>query len=1282
MSHSSGRRLFALLAIIPFYILGQALAAQAAQAGVVVEELPQGSSGEKANLRPGDMLLSWERPANPPANPEKAEGKIESVFDWMWVEMEQGPRGTAKVRGERDGKEVSFEVPVGIWGIKVRPTFQKEALKTYTEGKAAVNSKDLERGIALWGALAKSAEAANNTNIACWVSLRIGDTWAEARRWAEAHGAYETARRMAETAPNAVAQAVTWDAIGKALEKENKLQEAEEAYQSAMAIREKVSSETLSVSRSLNNQGVVARKRGDLATAEAYHKRALAIREKLAPDSLDLASSLQNLGVVARNRGDLATAEAYSRRALAIREKLAPDSLDLAGSLDNLGAVAAMRGDLATAEAYSRRTLAIREKLAPDSLDLASSLQNLGNVAYARGDLMTAEAYQKRALAIKEKLTPDSLDLAESLNNLGAVATMRGDLETAEAYQKRALAIQERLAPDSLDLAGPLINLGVVARDRGDLITAEAYSRRALAIQEKLAPDSLDLAGSLDNLGSVAAMRGDLATAEAYFKRALVIREKLAPDSLDLAYSLQNLGNVAYARGDLMTAEAYQKRALAIKEKLTPDSLDLSTSLGNLGAVARDRGDLTTAEAYIKRALGIREKLAPDSLDLARSLNDLGVVARDRGDLTTAEACQNRALAIQEKRAPDSLDLARSLNNLAVVARDRGDLMTAEPYFKRALVIRAKLGPGSTDEAESQHDLGLLYRKANQDRLAADHFQRAVDALEAQVGKLGGTQEAETGFRAKYGDYYRDYIDVLVALNQPEDAFRILERSRARTLLAMLAERDLVFAADLPKETERERKRIAWEYDQTQARLEQLNPAKDPAQIEGLLNGLRELRDRQSQMVEQIRQQSPRLASLQYPRPLDVRGVQAALDPATVLLSYSLGKEKSYLFALTADAGLQAYTLALGEAQLREEVEKFRSLIERAQLGAQELTGLVDRGKRLYERLIQPAAKTIERAQRVLVLPDGPLHLLPFAALIRSVDAKPGTADKPAVVGGAERHWLYLVEWKPLHVVVSATVYAELRKQRQHRPEKETRKTLVALGDPKYPAFGIQESEKELDKRDAVLRSILTRGYRLTPLPSTKSEVAAIAELYREKADTFVGAAATEERAKGVAKETKYLHFACHGLLDERFPLDSGLALTIPDDVKEGQENGILQAWEIFERVRIDADLVVLSACETGLGKEMGGEGLVGLTRAFEYAGARSVLASLWSVADETTAALMKRFYRYLKAGQSKDAALRQAQLDLIRSSISIQGQKGAAATLDASHPFYWAAFQLNGDWR
>ncbi len=170
-------------------------------------------------------------------------------------------------------------------------------------------------------------------------------------------------------------------------------------------------------------------------------------------------------------------------------------------------------------------------------------------------------------------------------------------------------------------------------------------------------------------------------------------------------------------------------------------------------------------------------------------------------------------------------------------------------------------------------------------------------------------------------------------------------------------------------------------------------------------------------------------------------------------------------------------------------------------------------------------------------------------------------------------------------------------------------------------------------------------------------------------AEAFIGEQATEERAKAVGKNVPLIHYACHAYVNERFPLDSALVFTIPDKPKEGQDNGLLQAWEIFEKVRIDADLVTLSACETGLGKEMGGEGLIGLTRAFQYAGARSVLASLWRVEDASTGELMERFYGHLRTGKTKDEALRLAQIDLIRSA-------------DFAQPKDWAAFQLNGDWK
>ena len=279
---------------------------------------------------------------------------------------------------------------------------------------------------------------------------------------------------------------------------------------------------------------------------------------------------------------------------------------------------------------------------------------------------------------------------------------------------------------------------------------------------------------------------------------------------------------------------------------------------------------------------------------------------------------------------------------------------------------------------------------------------------------------------------------------------------------------------------------------------------------------------------------------------------------------------------------------------------------------------------------------------------------------------------------GARRAPRYFIEWKPLHVVASATVYAELKKARRDTSAAPPSVVLAAFGDPTYPALPPEQADRIANPE---VRAVVRRGYALAPLPASRTEVEGIARLYAGRAATYLGDQATEERAKTIGKGVRYLHFASHGLLDERFPLNSALALTIPERPSEGQANGLLQAWEIFEQMRIDADLVTLSACETGLGKELGGEGLVGLTRAFQYAGARAVLASLWSVGDDSTAELMTRFYGYLKAGKTKDEALRAAQLELIRRRRPSK-ETAPGTTSAVSHPFHWAAFQLIGDWK
>jgi CHAT domain-containing protein len=296
--------------------------------------------------------------------------------------------------------------------------------------------------------------------------------------------------------------------------------------------------------------------------------------------------------------------------------------------------------------------------------------------------------------------------------------------------------------------------------------------------------------------------------------------------------------------------------------------------------------------------------------------------------------------------------------------------------------------------------------------------------------------------------------------------------------------------------------------------------------------------------------------------------------------------------------------------------------------------------------LVRPAEPVLAKADRWLISPDGPLHSLPFAALL------------------AGDH--YLAESKPIHLVASAAVYKEIKATRAKKPAAATME-LLAAGDPLYPARLENPAEAAADPQ---VQTALRRGLRLEPLPATRSEVEAISNLF-PNVRILLGRDATEEAIKSLAPQARRLHFACHGLLDERFPLNSALALSIPERPEEGRANGLLQAWEVFDELRLDADLVTLSACDSGRGKEMGGEGLIGLVRAFQFAGARSVLASLWSVSDASTGDLMKRFYGHLRSGKPKDEALQSAQIELIRSPRK-----------ELSHPFHWAAFQLVGDWR
>lgn len=918
----------------------------------------------------------------------------------------------------------------------------------------------------------------------------------------------------------------------------------------------------------------------------------------------------------------------------------------------------------------------IRQKLSPESLGLARSLNYLTRLAHRQGDTDRALAYSRRALRINERLAPWSLNVAKNLNNLGTLAWSRGDLRGAHDFDLRALQIQEQLAPESLEIARSWNNLGALAFEQGNLGLAQDYFLRALLLREQLSPQSLDLASSLNNLGVVAQGRGDLDSSADYLFRSLRITEQLSPQSLDLAVSLNNLGALAMARGDYSRAQAYFFRTLHIEEELAPQSLAVATSLNNLGNLAAESENLGLANAYYIQALQIRKRLAPQSLAMANSLYNLGYLAQDQGILERAYDYYSQALSIQERLAPDSLDLASTLAGIATVDRRRGELNSASSFYRRALRISEQRAPRSLSVAIYLKHLGDVESARGEADLANDFYARALEALESQLLKLGGSYENQADFRTQRRGYWQDALDLFLTQGRTPDAFRALERFRAQTFLTMLAERDTAFTADIPEDLDRERRRLGVQYDRTLKKLAGLNPRDNGEEIEATRRELRKLDDEAGDIEARIRQASPRLAALQYPKPLTTDEAKQALDPGTLLLSYSVGKEKTAIFALSRSGDLEVKILPVGEAALRSQIKQLHSLIREAaqgsSLGALRQSRFQTASRELFKTLLGPVAERIASSERLLILPDGPLHALPFGALVRD-DGQ------------------YLAQWKPLHVALSATVFAELKQRRRPASGSEAAPIqLAAFGDPVYPQSLAKETQDDAPHRDPVVRSAAERGiFDWQPLPYTRREVESIARLFPEgTARTFVGPEALEERIKSLDPKTRILHLAAHGHTDEHLPSSSFVALTIPEDTDPGaddgpdRDNGLLQVWEIFEKVRLDADLVVLSACETALGEEQGGEGLIGLTRAFQYAGARTVMASLWSVQDQATSELMIRFYKHLRAGLPKDEALRQAQVELIRGPIEVVDEKGEKTVLDASSPYYWAGFQLYGDWQ
>lgn len=989
---------------------------------------------------------------------------------------------------------------------------------------------------------------------------------------------------------------------------------------------------------------------------------ALEIAERTDPDSLGVASSLVNISVVLIYRGEVAAAVEHLRRALGIQEELDPGSATVAKSLNALANAVLAQGKLDEAASHFRRALAIQEELEPGSRAVASMLYGLGRVASQAGDLDAAESYHRRALEIRQSLEPGAPGVAASLDAIGVIHVRRGDLPTAIEYLQQALAVQEKQAPDSLQVASSLNNLGAVSSRQGDLEKARDYHERSLRIRRKVAPGSLDVAASLNNLGNIAKRQGNLRSARDYYSRSLEIVERKASGSLSLANALNNLGALAEELGDFEAAWSYHQRALTIREEKAPGSLDVATSLTNAGIVARALGNPEVAEDHHRRALEIRERLAPGSMQVASSLGNLANVLGDQGRFNAAVELYEKGLAIREKHAPGSLDVASSLHNLGAMAAKQDNHEKAAGYFREALEIRARHAPGSLNVAESLRALGVTSGRLGDPGRAEELLARAWGIVRGHAASVVG-DESWQAYAAAHVGYATDLIGARVELGDKAGALVVLEESRSQGLLELFARRGLDQA--VPGELWAAYKRAEMDRDQRGeqlaalgariSRLEREVEAGLPSESDGLVSVRQDYEEARTSYVtsrvEAERQLDLVKASVPGLEP-GVRSLEqarGALPAGTVYLAYALGEEAGWVFVIPPERvqAARIERIELGIDALSERIASFRE-----ELGVRsfvrgiggvakvsENDSLLESSRSLFELLFPAVAReAISEVDRVIISPDGPLWELPFAAL--------ATRDM------GDPQWLGLD--KRLSYVPSMSVLAELGDRNSRAADRD----VVIVGDPK-----IDLSTRTPDQ-DAVRRLLPPEATGFGPLPGARLEAVQLAELYGTT--PILGEAATEAAVRSRLVEATVAHLATHGYFHPSRPMSSGVLLAHARGASGSSDDGALQAWEILGGLRLRADLVVLSACESGRGRAVRGEGLVGLTRALQAAGARSVVATHWKVTDEASGELMVAFHRHLLKGRPKDEALRLAM-------------KETADEKTTAHPYYWAPFFLTG---
>lgn len=1011
-------------------------------------------------------------------------------------------------------------------------------------------------------------------------------------------------------------------------------EEALQQVAQSIAIYEASASQPESLAAAYSLQANVYLEMGQLEVAQQIFEKALAFcQQTFDTQHIATAQAYNDIGNYEQEQGNLGQALDYFRTSLRIRASVLPSSHpDIADSYNNLGNIGLLNAQYEVAERHYKQALALRRAtLGEEHIDVASSYFNLGNCAFHQLRLQQAFEWYQQSLQIRTSvLGKQHPACAKNLLMLGRCLEANGNWSEAIQYYTQSKAIFDAFpSGNSSNQAYANDYIGSSYAKLGRNRQALPYHQLALAIREKIYPASHPILGeSWNNIGNAYFHLGDFARAMQYYQQAIVNLE--GSQQARLAATYENLGICYRYQKKYQESLQYLSKALVHK---TPNSHQAASTYINIGNVYSDVRQYAQARHYYQESMNLLESTS--NADLIRATNNIGICYFEEGAFSDALPYFEQALELANVAyGKDAIPSITYLKNVALTERELGDSESALQKLDRAIGILNAENTSDWSKVEAPLELlsvleakgELLYENYTPDA-AIETYEKALNLLyflrlffQNNLSKQKLNEYNVNLFEKTLLAYF-SIVEKKGIASVANPIFSILEKGKSLLLLEALLKSEATQLAGIPDSLIEQEQQLLKQIGE----LEQSRYQAQSSETTALNAEIASFKQAHTALISTLEQDYPDYYALKYqPEVVALESVQTMLlQDGQSMLEYFVGeqaifvlliqKDKVDFFRIPKDFPLEKWVFNIHDAVSNYFVSGKASAAIYNEV-------YITFAQQLYERLF-PDTMRAHLSEKLIIIPDGALGYLPFDLLLTKTP-KDSTRFK---------HFDYLLKQHQISYAYSAALLHKTSTSR----EKRAKKQLLAVA-PHFKHEGLQ----------------------LKPLNHNQKEVNALSDIFRAKVLTDTTATSTNFLAH--APDYRILHLATHGLADNRAGQFSYIAFS---NDSTATENDLLYVHELYN-TQLQADMVVLSACETALGEFQQGEGIISLARGFSYAGAKSVITTLWSIDDKNTSKLMQLFYQHLHAGATKDAALRQAKLDLMET-----------GTHELAHPYYWAAF-------